>query len=569
MKTLLYAVCILVVLFTFQVAVQIPSVTASPAIYIRPDGRVDPPTVPIQVIGNVYTFTNNVYDIIVIQKSNIVIDGAGYVLESPLEYSRIQNGNGLDLSECSNITVENLEIRNFYRGIILESSSGNTFSNNRFTSNSIALDVREGSTNTITDNTFSANGYAISFSGGINNVLSGNVMNDNSASFKIFGSKLNDFQQSIDTSNLVDGKPVYFLKNQANIAINPVTHPQVGFLALINCNDILVEGIEVTKNEPSLALVNCNNVTIRNVALPNDQPTILVSYTDNSIITNNNLLDTRGAHCIRLLNSSHNIVSNNQIISSFSLYSAYSHGIGISDGFNNTVFQNLVVGTDSAICLLDSDDNTIQNNSVTNTTTGIEIAGSSGNIVAGNTVFHTIKEYLRYSELGTGISIDTDALNNQFYENNITTNKVGVSLSSSPNTFARNTVADNELGLSIGASNNKIYNNNFLNNIKQAELASSSVTLWDNGTAGNYWSDYLTRYPNASEINDSGIGDTPYVIDANNIDSYPLMVPYETSPTESKPETEPFPTVLVVAVTVAVVAVIAVGILVYFKKGND
>jgi len=568
MKTILYVVCILVVLFTFQVAVQVPSVAASPAIYIRPDGRVDPPTVPIQIVGNVYTFTGNVYDIIIIQKNNIVIDGAGYVLESPSDYSRIQNGNGLDLSKCSNITVENLEIRNFYRGITLESSSGNTFSNNRFTSNAIALDVRKGSNNTITDNTFSANDYAISFSGGINNILSGNIMNDNSAGFKIFGSELSDFQQSVDTSNLVDGKQVYFLKNQTNIEITPVSHPQVGFLVIINCDDILVEDIEVAKNEPSLALMNCNNVTIRNVTLPNDQPTILVSYTDNSRIMDNNLLDTRGAHCIRLLNSSHNIVSNNQIISSFSLYSAYNHGIGISDGFNNTVFQNLVVGTDSAICLLNSDDNIIQNNSVTNTTTGIEIAGSSGNIVTGNTIFHTIKEYLRYSEPGTRISIDTDALNNQFYENNITRNKVGISLSSSPNTFARNTVADNALGLSIEASNNKLYNNNFLNNTKQAELASSSVTLWDNRTAGNYWSDYLTRYPNASEINDSGIGDTPYVIDANNIDNYPLMTPYGTSPTESKPETEPFTTVLVVAVTVAVVAVIAVGILVYFKKRN-
>jgi parallel beta-helix repeat protein len=568
MKTILYVVCILVLLFTFQVAVQVPSVAASPTVYIRPDGRVDPPTVPIQIVGNVYTFTGNVYDRIVIQKSNIVINGAGYILDPSPEYSELQAGNGLDLSGCSNITVENLEIRNFYRGIILESSSGNTFSNNRFTSNAIALDVREGSNNTIIDNTFSANDYAISFSGGINNILSGNIMNNNSAGFKIFGSELSDFQQSVDASNLVDGKPVYFLKNKTNIEITPVAHPQVGFLVLIDCDDILVEDVEVAKNEPSLALLNCNNVTVRNVTLPNDQPTILVSSTDNSRITNNNLLDSSGAYCIRLLNSSHNTVSNNQIISSFSLYSAYNHGIEISDGFNNTVFQNLVVGTDSAICLQNSDDNTIQNNSVTNTTTGIEIAGSSGNIVTGNTIFHTIKEYLRYSEPGTGISIDTDAINNQFYENNITQNKVGVSLSSSPNTFARNTVADNALGLSIEASNNKFYNNNFLNNTKQAEIASSSIAFWDNGTAGNYWSDYLTRYPNASEINDSGIGDTPYVIDANNIDNYPLMAPYEASPTESKPEPEPFPTVLLVAVTVVVAAVIAVGILVYFKKLN-
>jgi len=49
------------------------------------------------------------------------------------------------------------------------------------------------------------------------------------------------------------------------------------------------------------------------------------------------------------------------------------------------------------------------------------------------------------------------------------------------------------------------------------------MVFWDNGTVGNYWSDYLTRYPNASEIDSTGIGNTPYVIDKNNIDHYPLL----------------------------------------------
>jgi len=52
------------------------------------------------------------------------------------------------------------------------------------------------------------------------------------------------------------------------------------------------------------------------------------------------------------------------------------------------------------------------------------------------------------------------------------------------------------------------------------------ANIWDNGSVGNYWSDYLTEYPNATETNSSGVWNTPYVIDTNNTDYYPLMVQY-------------------------------------------
>ena len=65
------------------------------------------------------------------------------------------------------------------------------------------------------------------------------------------------------------------------------------------------------------------------------------------------------------------------------------------------------------------------------------------------------------------------------------------------------------------------------NNTNQVSISSESgaSNFWDNGTIGNYWSDYQTKYPNANEIDNSGIGNTPYVIDANNIDHYPLLKP--------------------------------------------
>jgi nitrous oxidase accessory protein NosD len=115
------------------------------------------------------------------------------------------------------------------------------------------------------------------------------------------------------------------------------------------------------------------------------------------------------------------------------------------------------------------------------------------------------------------------------------------------------------------AYNNTIYQNNFVNNAQQAFASQSGVfNYWDNGKEGNYWSDFSTRYPNAMEIDSSGVWDTPYVINANNTDNYPLTMPYGTLAPQR--EQEPFPTLLVVAVIVIVAFVVAVSLLVYFKK---
>jgi hypothetical protein len=176
--------------------------------------------------------------------------------------------------------------------------------------------------------------------------------------------------------------------------------------------------------------------------------------------------------------------------------------------------------------------------------------------------------------------------------------------------------------------------------------------FWDNGSVGNYWRNYSIRYPNASEIDNTGLADTAHIIerailpglndsDATNVDNYPLMYPWgapevallgmqnatysggcfltftvskstvwmgysldgqgnvtvfgnvtlgglssglhnvtvyaedsfgcvgvsETASfTVTEAETEPFPVVAVATASVASVAVLGVGLLVYFKK---
>jgi parallel beta-helix repeat protein len=90
------------------------------------------------------------------------------------------------------------------------------------------------------------------------------------------------------------------------------------------------------------------------------------------------------------------------------------------------------------------------------------------------------------------------------------------------NIFRKNTVAINLTQTSVS---NMIYHNNFEGNTYQAVISMPGQNIWDDGfpSGGNYWSDYMVRYPNAHEIDASRIWDTQYVIDASNIDHYPLM----------------------------------------------
>jgi len=60
---------------------ELQKVKASGTIYIRANGLVDPSTAPIQRDGNLYTFTGNLFDEIVIERDNIVVDGAGYTVQ--------------------------------------------------------------------------------------------------------------------------------------------------------------------------------------------------------------------------------------------------------------------------------------------------------------------------------------------------------------------------------------------------------------------------------------------------------------------------------------------------------
>jgi hypothetical protein len=76
------AVFILVMVLCFAVVSipQIEVVKAESTVYIRADGSVEG-TDKILQDGNVYAFTENINGSVVVERDNIVIDGAGFILQ--------------------------------------------------------------------------------------------------------------------------------------------------------------------------------------------------------------------------------------------------------------------------------------------------------------------------------------------------------------------------------------------------------------------------------------------------------------------------------------------------------
>jgi parallel beta-helix repeat protein len=501
---------ILVLLLLFSVVLvslpQIEIVKAEEPIVIKPDGSIEG-TDKIHRNGNVYTLTGNI-DVykgsvpfsggINVQRDNVVIDGGGYSIQAQ-EYVY----SGINLAGRSNVTVKNMQIRDFNHGFFFDESYGNTISgndisgagtdgypvgfwvwnssNNKIIGNKItdhnkyAILFHFSNSNIVSGNNITNNNCGIYFESSSNNMLRNNRLNKNNENIHITFHVLSDVVQDIDASNTVDGKPVYYWVNQRN----KVVPADAGFVGIINCT----------------------NITVQNLNLTNNPEGILLASTTDSIIAHNNI-ESSGT------------------------------GLSIKNSQNLTLIGNHVTG----ISVVGSNSIAIIRNDVANSRgVGIGLTNSKGVIVSGNNITANGNcgiEFL-YSN-GNSVSHNFIADNHYAGINVLGHNNVDCS----ENRFVGNTLIENNgWGIRLSAAeNNTFYHNNFINNKVSGGIQVSNpwfwgraeTNVWDNGFEGNYWSDYVSRYPNASEIDGSGIGDTPYVINEANVDGYPLMAPIES-----------------------------------------
>jgi parallel beta-helix repeat protein len=255
-----------------------------------------------------------------------------------------------------------------------------------------------------------------------------------------------------------------------------------------------------------------------------DTTSIVGGYPAVRVTANNVQITNFSIDGVYVLNSLNDTISENNIYA-YGPWPQYCFTVESSSGLN--VCRN----TFTTLVLKQCHSNTILENDIVTPDAlvpGMWIQQSSHNNISGNTI----------TASGLGIWLDTSCNLNTFSGNRIDAGSYpfpgcyGVEVDSSVgNVFFENCIMKYSVGARLASSspNNTFYHNNFINNAQQARCNVSIVYRWDYGypSGGNYWSDYngtdVFSGPYQNETGNDGIGDTPYVVNAVNIDHYPLF----------------------------------------------
>jgi len=359
------------------------------------------------------------------------------------------------------------------------------------------------SNSTIVDNNVTNNEHGILLSGSGFNIFKNNTVTSNVYNFGIdpyylipveWGRNPPDPPQispylmnDVDTSNTVDGKPIYWWINRHDEQVPN----DAGYILLVNSTSMIIKDLTLQNNVQSAFLIGVSNSLI----------------SGNTIMNSQYGIDIRSS--MLLPTSTSNTVTQNNIT---------KNGIGImADSPNTLISHNLLMNNIFGMYIFD------------NITAAYNTIGNSTNPPLNEWIFgypvHTFETgawiWWSYGREG-----------------------VGVILEGSNTTLHSNKIEDNHYGISVPnyrGGSNKIYHNNFVNNTQHIWRGlpghpphPMTNNTWDNGypSSGNYWSNYtgVDEFSglDQDELGSDGIGDTPCVIDENNRDNYPLMGPFNT-----------------------------------------
>jgi parallel beta-helix repeat protein len=487
-------------------------------------------------ISNNTCCSNNVYGIVLTWSSDSTLSNntcysnneCGIYLfysssSNPLSNNTCSNnGYGIYLHSSSDSTLSNNTCSNNGYGIVLAWSSDSTLSNNTCSSNNvygIHLYYSSGG-NTLSNNTCSSNNvYGIFLYSSSGNTLNNNSMIDDG--ILLLGDSLYHWNtHSIDTSNTVNGKPVYYLKDQ--------------------------NGTTVPAGAGQVIIINCTNIGVKNQSLSNTDCGIEIGFSSN-ILADNNTCSSNNVYGIFLYSSSGNTLSNNTCSNNvYGIYLYYSSSSNTLS--NNTCSSNNVYGI---FLYSGSNNNTLNNNNCSDNSDGIAVSSGKNNTISNNTC----------SNNGYGILLDYSS-DSTLSNNTCSNNYYGIYIgSSSGNTLNNNTCVSNGwYGVYLFySSNNRIWNNTLIDNNGATDTYDAShVQAYDDGTSnwwnstdgyGNYWSDWTT--PDVAPPD--GIVDIPYDIAGSAVakDYYPLT----TEPLTPIPEFGMMPFVVIVLLVAIVLTI--------------
>jgi parallel beta-helix repeat protein len=338
-----------------------------------------------QMFGNDYNFFVDSWE-----SSELVndVDSSNSVEGKPIYYwidrhddEIPQDAGHVVLVNCTNIKVARLNLTRNWYGILLAYTQGSLLINNRIEGNFYGINQWHSSNNIATGNVVVNNDYGIRVHFSINstvafnqvinnhygltldqagnNTLKFNNITGNIVNFRLLGNELRDFLNDMDTSNLVEGKPVYYLLSEHDFTID--SKALIGYLGIINSTNILVSNQDLGGNEQGvllaysenstiektnlagnsigISILGCHGISITDNNASNNGEGILLSNSESSILTGNTI-SNNDVSGIRLQNSSRNLLSGNVV-----LQCAVDGGAGImltESSENNTIVENTI-----------------------------------------------------------------------------------------------------------------------------------------------------------------------------------------------------------------------------------
>ena len=411
----------------------------------------------------------------------------------------------------------------FY-GVYLNNFNDGLIADNTVYSNyNTGLYIYDSDNNEITGNTAFANGGSgISVSTSYNNTMRNNTMTENTYDFSVSGkTALNSYHyiHDIDTSNTVDGRPVYYWVNKQDMEVPT----DAGFVGVIDSDNITVKDLNLSGNNPGLLFINTNNSRIENVnASYNSFNGIYMTHSDNNTVVKNDIASNY-YYGLYMYDSANNTVAGNNIDDIN--YGLYMHG---SD--NNTVEDNTIDSNSYSLYMYTSDNNAVAGNNVDEGNYGLYMYSSVNNTVEGNTLGSIHYGLYMYLSANNTVAVNTiDGINYGFYM-----------YTSDNNTVAGNTIGESTYGLYMSYSKDNSIYDNYIDNTKKPTIYGTYTNAWNtsetSGTniigdpyiGGNYWANSAgTGYSQTcADADNDGFCDVPYVINSYNTDYLPLSNKY-------------------------------------------
>ncbi|NLE06190.1 MAG: hypothetical protein GX638_15490 [Crenarchaeota archaeon] len=417
---------------------------------------------------------------------------------------------GIHLLSVKNCTVYNNKVSDCGGGIWLYDAHQNTVSNNTVVNNDYGIRVEASTCNTITNNTVTGNWGGIRLISTSANTLLENILDDNEQGFGILNEKLAFEPDNVDSSNKIDGKPIYYWVGLYNKSVPS----NASYVVLVNCTNIAITGLCLSKNQEGIIMAGTINSTVKQNSI-NDVITgitLFDSFLDRII---NNDIDANiciSANGIGTQISDNSLLAYNTGISTNGTYQTVAgNAIRISgmnggvllkiSGSYTNVTKNTMIGTSYVNAIIEGPENLIYKNTLTDSY-GLRVT-SDANLITQNFV--------------NGGSLSVTGSSNVVCLNTLV-NGFGLTVAGHYNTYYANQVQNSTVGADVGgadsfSSDNKIFQNNFIDNREQIQNYDNKANFWDNGFEGNYWSDY-----NGTDDNGDGIGDTPYLIPGQFLD---------------------------------------------------